>query len=113
MITEKQLHKMRSNAFIVNTARGPIIKKQDLFTALRKSKIAGAALDVIENEPLQSKEDGETPNLIVTPHCGFYSVESFWEMRHKAAKTALNVLMGRTYPNNCINYKMLPRNFRK
>ena len=113
MISEKQLHKMRSNAFIINTARGPIIKKEDLFAALRKSKIAGAALDVIENEPLQSKEDGETPNLIVTPHCGFYSVESFWEMRHKAAKTAAGVLMGMVSPNNCINYKMLPRNFRK
>ena len=104
---------MRTNAFIVNTARGPIIKKDDLFDALKKSKIGGAALDVIENEPLKTKEEGETPNLIVTPHCGFYSVESFKEMKQKAATTAYGVLMGYASPKNCINYKMLPRNIIK
>ena len=113
MITHKQINKMMSNAFIVNTARGPIIKKDDLFRALKKGKIAGAALDVIENEPLKTLEEGETPNLIVTPHCGFYSVESFWEMKHKAAKTVLEVIKGNVSPRNCINYKLLPRNFTK
>tara|TARA_Y100000592_G_scaffold45392_1_gene72032 strand:+ start:606 stop:1610 length:1005 start_codon:yes stop_codon:yes gene_type:complete len=113
MITKKEIKMMRSGAFIVNTARGPIIKKSDLFSALKNNKLGGAALDVIENEPLQTREEGSTPNLIVTPHCGFYSIESFWEMKHKAAITAKKVLMGRATQNNCINYKLLPRNFVK
>jgi C-terminal binding protein len=113
MIAHKQINRMRSNAFLVNTARGPIIKKDDLFRALRKGKLGGAALDVIEDEPLKAVEEGETPNLIVTPHCGFYSVESFREMKFKAASTAYGVLRGFTSPKNCINYKMLPRHFRK
>ena len=112
-ITKKEIKMMRSGAFIVNTARGPIIKKGDLFSALKNNKLGGAALDVIENEPLQTLEEGSTPNLIVTPHCGFYSIESFWEMKHKAAITAKKVLMGRATQNNCINYKLLPRNFVK
>lgn len=113
MITKKEIKKMRRGAFIVNTARGPIIKKKDLFDALKKDDLGGAALDVIEGEPLQTKAEGATPNLIVTPHCGFYSVESFWEMKHKAATTAKKVLMGQLTSNNCINYKLLPRNFVK
>ena len=113
LITNKEIKKMRRNAFIVNTARGPIIKKEDLFRALNKNRIAGAALDVIENEPLQTTEEGKTSNLIVTPHCGFYSEQSFWEMKHKAASTAKGVLTGRDSENNCINYKFLPRRFRK
>lgn len=113
MITHRQLNKMRSDAFIVNTARGSIIKKDDLFSSLRKGKIGGAALDVIENEPLKTKWEGETPNLILSPHCGFYSVESFREMKYKAAATARGVLNGYVSPNNCINYKMLPRNIIK
>ena len=113
MITKKEIKKMRRGAFIVNTARGPIIKKKDLFDALKKDDLGGAALDVIEGEPLQTKAEGATPNLIVTPHCGFYSIESFWEMKHKAAMTAKKVLMGKTIQNNCINYKLLPRNFVK
>ena len=113
MITKKEINKMRSNAFIINTARGAIIKKIDLLQALRKNKIGGAALDVIEDEPLKNKTEGETPNLIVTPHSGFYSIQSFWEMKHKAAITAKQVLMGKELENNCINYKLLPRHFNK
>ena len=64
-------------------------------------------------EPLRTKEEGKIPNLIVTPHCGFYSVESFREMKHKAALTVKEILSGRLIENNCINHKLLPRNFMK
>ena len=104
---------MRKGAFIINTARGPIIKKDDLFQSLKSGRIAGAALDVIENEPLKTKSEGNIPNLIVTPHCGLYSLESFWEMKYKAALTVKQVLSGKVLENNCINYKFLPRNFVK
>ena len=110
MITKKEINKMRKNAFIVNTARGPIIKKNDLFDALRKDKIAGAALDVIENEPLKTKKEAETPNLIVTCHSGFYSLQAAWEMRHKAAKQVKDIIETGQI-ENCVNCKFLPRNF--
>tara|TARA_B100000287_G_scaffold400574_1_gene419910 strand:+ start:1787 stop:2791 length:1005 start_codon:yes stop_codon:yes gene_type:complete len=112
MITKKEINKMRKSAFIVNTARGPIINKNDLFSALRKDKIAGAALDVIENEPLKTKKEAETPNLIVTCHSGFYSVQSAWEMRHKAASQVRSMIEGNEI-ENCINCNILPRNFLK
>ena len=112
MITKKEISKMRQNAFIVNTARGPIIKKDDLFEALRKDKIAGAALDVIEDEPLKTKKEAQTPNLIVTCHSGFYSIQSAWEMRYKAAQQARKIIETGEI-ENCINCANLPRNFIK
>lgn len=110
MITKKEIAKMKRDAFIVNTARGSIIKKDDLLDALRKNKLGGAALDVIENEPLKTKEEAETPNLIVTCHSGFYSLQAAWEMRHKAARQARDIIMGKEI-ENCINCNKLPRNF--
>jgi len=110
MITSKEIKGMKSSAFIVNTARGPIIKKDDLFEALRKNSIAGAALDVIEDEPLKTKKEAKTPNLIVTCHSAFYSVDSAWEMKNKAAVLARSILGGGEI-ENCINFKYLPRNF--
>ena len=110
MITKKEINKMRKNAFIVNTARGPIIKKDDLFAALRKDKIAGAALDVIEDEPLKTKKEANTPNLIVTCHSGFYSIQAAWEMRFKAAAQARDIIVGEDI-ENCINCNYLPRNY--
>ena len=112
MIANKEIEKMRKTAFIVNTARGPIIKKDDLFDALRKDKIAGAALDVIEDEPLKTKKEAQTPNLIVTCHSGFYSLQAAWEMRHKAAAQAANMIKGGKI-ENCVNCNYLPRNFLK
>ena len=110
MITEKEIKMMKTNAFIVNTARGSIIKKADLFKALRNDKIAGAALDVIEDEPLKSFHEARTPNLIVTCHSGFYSLQAAWEMKHKAACIAKSVILGKE-PENCINERFLPRSF--
>ena len=112
MITKKEINKMKKNAFVVNTARGPIIKKGDLFEALRKNRIAGAALDVIEDEPLKTKKEAATPNLIVTCHSAFYSAQAAWEMRHKAASIARDITFGKE-PENCVNCKFLPRNFAK
>ena len=110
MITKKEINKMKKEAFIVNTARGSIIKKDDLFAALRENKIAGAALDVIEDEPLKTKKEAETPNLIVTCHSGFYSLQAAWEMRHKAASQARRIIEGGEI-ENCVNCKFLPRNW--
>ncbi len=112
LITKKEIAKMKRRAFIVNTARGPIIKKKDLFKALNNNRIGGAALDVIENEPLRTKEEAETPNLIATCHSGFFSREAAYEMRYKAAEIARNLITHQKL-ENCLNYKFLPRNYIK
>ena len=112
MFTRKEFRKMDKDAFIVNTARGSIINKNDLLQALRKNEIGGAGLDVIEDEPLKTKKEAQTPNLIVTCHSGFYSVQAAWEMRHKAAEIVRRIIDGGEI-ENCINCRFLPRNFIK
>ncbi len=88
LITEKELAMMKPSSYVVNTARGGIIKKKAILTALRKGVIAGAALDVIEDEPLKTKTEAATPNLIATCHAAFCSVEGMIEMRTISAGIA-------------------------
>lgn len=111
MITSRELKWMGKNSFLVNTARGSIVSKKDLLKALRKNIIAGAALDVIEDEPLKTKEEAATPNLIVTCHSAFYSLESEVEMKCKAAWIAKSAIEGKEELENCVNQRMLLRNF--
>jgi len=88
MIGERELAWMKPTAYIVNTARGPIIKKGAVLAALREGRLAGAGLDVVEDEPLRSLEEAATPNLIVTCHAAFCSVEAKQEMRTTSARIA-------------------------
>ena len=92
---ENELKAMKKTAYLINTARGPIIDEKNLHVALKKKWIAGAALDVMEKEPpdwenLLPKLD----NLIITPHTSFYSEESYIELKVKTAKAVLSVLKG-------------------
>lgn len=69
--------KMKSSAFLINTARGPIIKEDDLFTALKEGIISGAAIDVMRNEPPMADNPlFSLPNIIITPHIAWASEES-------------------------------------
>lgn len=99
LIAERELSLMKHSAFVVNTARGAIIKKNAILAALREGQIAGAALDVVEDEPLQSTEEASTPNLIVTPHAAFCSVESKNEMRATSARIARATVLGEPLEN--------------
>ncbi|MDI1312425.1 C-terminal binding protein [Prosthecobacter sp.] len=89
LIAERELALLKPSAFVVNTARGSVIKKAAILAALREGRIAGAGLDVIEDEPLRTAEEAATPNLIVTCHAAFCSVESKIEMRSTSARIAL------------------------
>ena len=99
LIAERQLALLKPSAFVVNTARGAIIQKTAILAALREGRLAGAGLDVVEDEPLQTLEEAATPNLIVTCHAAFCSVESKIEMRQTSARIALAAVRGEPLEN--------------
>jgi len=93
--SENKLRTMKKTAYLVNTSRGPIVDEKALYVALKEKWIAGAALDVMENEP----PDWEDPllkldNVIITPHSSFYSEESYVELKTKVAESIRSVLKG-------------------
>ena len=94
MIGAREVGLMKPSAFLVNTARGDIVQKAPVLAALRESRLAGAGLDVVENEPLRSAEEAATPNLIVTCHAAFCSPEGMIEMRTSSAKIARAAVLG-------------------
>ena len=99
IIAERELALLKPGAFVVNTARGAVIKKTAILTVLREERIAGAGLDVIEDEPLRTEEEAATPNLIATCHAAFCSVESKIEMRSTSARIALAAVTGQPLEN--------------
>ena len=99
LIAERELALLKPSAFVVNTARGAIIKKTAILAALREGRLAGAGLDVVEDEPLKTAEEASTPNLIVTCHAAFCSVESKIEMRGTSARIALAAVRGEPLEN--------------
>jgi D-3-phosphoglycerate dehydrogenase len=69
---------MKPTAYLVNTSRGPIVKEADLIDALRTKKIAGAGLDVYDNEPLPKDHSLRTlPNVVLTPHLGYVTAQMY------------------------------------
>lgn len=94
MIGANQIALMKRGSFLVNTARGDIVEKAPVFAALRSGHLAGAGLDVVENEPLRTKEETETPNLICTCHAAFCSPEGMIEMRSTSARIARAAVLG-------------------
>lgn len=94
---------MKPSAFIINTARGPVIDEKALIKALQEKRIAGAGLDVLEQEPTPSDNPLlKMDNVIITPHVAWYSEESEAELRTKAAQGVADVLLG-YWPKYLVN----------
>jgi D-3-phosphoglycerate dehydrogenase len=94
--------KMKQGAYIVNTARGPVIDEDALAAALDAGQLAGAALDVMVQEPPPASPLFGRDNVIITPHTSFYSEESLVELQTKAAQEVVAVLSGQA-PRNPVN----------
>ena len=95
MVNAGAFGKMKKGAYIVNTARGPLIDETALIAALDSGKLGGAVLDVVAVEPLAK----ESPllgrdNVIITPHTAFYSIEALEELQSKCASDVARVLGG-------------------
>jgi D-3-phosphoglycerate dehydrogenase len=80
---------MKKEAFLINTARGAIVRQEDLKWALEKGIIAGAALDVFEKEPPTDLEFLGLSNLICTPHIGGHAHEGLMAMGEHAVNNLL------------------------
>lgn len=99
MIGPREFARMKKSAYLVNTARGPVVSFEALLEALSHDRIAGAGLDVLEEEPFGAKVLQRLPNCIVTPHSAFYSQESLIEMRSKSATLVRDALVDGRYAN--------------
>jgi D-3-phosphoglycerate dehydrogenase / 2-oxoglutarate reductase len=95
--------RMKRGAYIVNTARGPLLDEAALVAALDAGHLGGAALDVVAAEPMSKASPllGRS-NVILTPHTAFYSVEALEELQTKCATDVAHVLSGERpiYPVN-------------
>ncbi len=101
------LARMKPTAYLINTARGPLVDESALVEALDAGRLAGAALDVVEQEPPPPGSPLLTcRNLILTPHTGFYSEESLVELQTKATEEVVRVLGGQP-PRNPVNPEAL------
>jgi phosphoglycerate dehydrogenase-like enzyme len=95
LISDREIGLMREGVYIVNTARGRVIDQDALTGALRGGKVAGAALDVFEVEPLDIEGPlASMDNVILTPHLGASSNEAMRRMAVQVAEGALKVLRG-------------------
>jgi glyoxylate reductase len=100
LIGERELRRMREDAYLVNTARGPIVDTAALRRALDEGWIAGAALDVTDPEPLPGDHPLlGAPNLVVVPHLGSASHETRAEMADIAVDNLLAGLRGDPLPH--------------
>ena len=87
LVDMKFLKKMKNTSFLVNTARGMIIKEKDLVSALRKKIIAGVALDVFENEPIGKNHPfTKMQNVVLAPHVGSSTIETRKKMTELTVK---------------------------
>ena len=103
------LARMKPTAVVINTARGPIIDETALIEALQNGIIAGAGLDVLEQEPPSNNNPLLTmENVLVTPHVASATTRMRPETRRRVGREVALVLRGR-WPMSCVNPTVLPR----
>jgi len=99
LIDRNALRLMKPTAFLINTARGPIVDEKALIEALRRKKIAGAGLDVFENEPSIPPELRDRKEVVLLPHIGSASLETRIRMGRIVLENITAVFAGKRPPN--------------
>jgi phosphoglycerate dehydrogenase-like enzyme len=94
LINKRTLALMKPTAFLINTARGGLVKEADLVEALKTKRIAGAAIDVYEMEPPGHSELFALDNCLVTPHAAGVDTQSRDDMAYSAARSIVTILKG-------------------
>ncbi|HEV2388949.1 MAG TPA: D-glycerate dehydrogenase [Candidatus Acidoferrales bacterium] len=108
LVSTPQLARMKPSAFLINTSRGPVVDEAALVQALEARQLAGAALDVYENEPKPHPGLLARKNVVLTPHIASASVETRTRMAMIAAENAIDLFAGRR-PANALNPEALER----
>lgn len=99
LIGDRELSLMRPSAYLVNTARGPIVDEKALVRALEEKRIAGAALDVYEHEPLVEPGLIKLLNVVLTPHLGSAAIDTRARVAQIVVDNIGAVVEGRRPPN--------------
>jgi lactate dehydrogenase-like 2-hydroxyacid dehydrogenase len=107
-VGERLLSLMKPTAFLINTSRGPVVDEKMLVKFLKAGRIAGAALDVYQDEPKLSPGLSKLPNVVLSPHIGSATVETRNRMSLLAAENLVAVLEGRR-PRCVVNPEALKR----
>ncbi|MDI6917448.1 MAG: D-glycerate dehydrogenase [Thermoplasmatales archaeon] len=108
LIGEKELKKMKKTAYLINTSRGPVVDESALVKALKNKWIAGAGLDVYENEPRIAKGLSKLDNAVLTPHTGSASHETRTLMALTAVENAIRIIKGKK-PLHIVNPEVFGR----
>jgi D-3-phosphoglycerate dehydrogenase len=107
LINAERLAMMKPTAYLINTARGPIVDEEALYHALKEKKIAGAALDVFAVEPLQADSPLRTvDNVYLAPHAAGQTEDAMRAMGMIAAQNIIDVLKGEK-PLGCVNKEVV------
>ena len=102
LIGKKAFDLMKPTAYLINTARGPVVDEAELIKALKAKRIAGAALDVYEDEPRLKEGLTELDNVVLTPHTGSATVPVRNRLAVMAIDNCLNILRGEHCENRIV-----------
>ncbi len=106
LLNEKTISLMKPGSYLVNVARGGVVEEKALYLALKEEKLAGAAVDVYEEEPTQNKKLPELDNVILSPHIGASTNEAQIRAGTICAEQMLMVL-NVNEPDFCVNKHLM------
>ncbi|MDB5352935.1 MAG: lactate dehydrogenase-like oxidoreductase [Planctomycetota bacterium] len=107
LIDAQALSQMKPTSYLINTSRGPVVDEAALVVALRTGQIAGAGLDVYEDEPKMATGLADCPNTVLLPHLGSATIATRAAMSRIAGENLVAVLQGRR-PPNLVNPELWP-----